>query len=205
MKKADKQKQSRKPTQIRQQERIDAAMHILTSEGARQFTAERLGKAVGITGGTIFRHFGSMDEILDGIVDRIEEIVFADFPPEDDSPIEQLRLFFEQRTLVISKHPEISKLLLTGTLIPSGCSTTREKRLREFKQRSRKFVIKCLKKAQEDGLLAESISHEEGTFLVLGAIYAVGQMVISAEGLHGKDNLIERIWYLLERSLTKIK
>lgn len=205
VKKTGKQKQSRKPTHVRQREIIDAAMKILTSEGARQFTAERLGTAVGITGGTIFRHFESMEEILDGVVDRIEEIIFAGFPPKADNPIERLRRFFEGRAQVITKHPEISKLLLTSILIPNSCCKTREKRLRELKQRSRNFVTTCLKEAKEDRLLAEDISYEESTVLVLGAIYAIGQMVISAEGLQGEDNLIERVWYMLERSLTKSK
>ena len=77
--------------------------------------------------------------------------------------------------------------------------------LREFKQRSRSFVITCLREAKEDGLLAADISHEESTVLVLGAVYAIGQMVVSAEGLRDEDSLIERIWYLLERLLTKRK
>ena len=203
MKKIDKQKQSRKPTKIRRQEIINAGMHILTSEGARQFTADRLGTAVGITGGTIFRHFGSMEEILDAIVDRIEDIIFADFPPRADNPLECLRLFFEARVRAITEHPEVSKLLLTSMLIPNGSSENREKRLREFKLRSKRFVIDCLKKAKADGLLANDISHEESSVLVLGAIYAIGHMGASAKGVPGKGDLTNRIWHILQRSLTQ--
>ncbi len=203
MRKTDEQKRSRKPTKIRRQEIIDAGMHILCSEGARQFTADRLGAAVGITGGTIFRHFGSMEEILDAIVDRIEEIIFADFPPNVDNPMERLRLFFEARVQAITEHPEVSKLLLTSTLIPNGSSEDREKRLIEFKLRSRRFVIDCLKSAEADGLLAYDISHEESTVLVLGAIYAIGHMGASTMGGAGKGDLANRTWHILKRSLTQ--
>lgn len=203
MKNADNQKLSRKPTEIRQQEIVDAAMQILATEGARQFTADRLGKAVGLASGSIFRHFSSMEEILDGVVDRIEEIIFADFPPNDSNPLERLRRFFDKRAHAIIEHPEMSKLLLTSMLIPQGCGETREKRLLEFKAKTKSFVTNCLREAKKDGLLVADISHEESTILVFGAINAIGQMVISKEGLKGKGNLIDRVWSLLERTIKK--
>jgi len=202
MKNTDKQKQSRKSTEIRQVEIVDAAMKILTTEGSRQFTADRLGAEVGLASGSIFRHFSSMEEILDSVVDRIEEIIFADFPPRADSPLESLRLFFEARVQAIVKHPEVSKLLLTSILIPNGSNSDRESRLTEFKLRSRHFVIDCLKQAKADSLLSRDISHEESSVLVLGAIYAIGHMAIGADKSKKDKVSIQRIWSLLERSLT---
>ena len=203
MKNTDKQKQSRKPTAIRQLEIVDAAMQILATEGARQFTADRLGEAVGLASGSIFRHFSSMEEILDGVVNRIEEIIFEDFPPSDSNPLERLRRFFDKRAHVIIEHPEVSRLLLTSMLIPQGCSETRVKRLLEFKAKTKSFVTNCLKEAKKDGLLAADILLEESTILVFGTINAIGQMVISKEGFKGKDNLIDRVWSLLERTIKK--
>jgi AcrR family transcriptional regulator len=203
MDKAATQKHSRKPTEIRRQEIVDAAMRILSSEGARQFTADRLGAAVGIASGTVFRHFDSMEEILDAVVDRIEGIIFGDFPPRSDNPLECLRIFFEARVRAITEHPEVTKLLITSTLIPGGHLGVREQRLNDFKQRSQRFVIECLKKAQAEGLLAKDISHEESSILVLGAIYAIGHMGISLKGVHNKGVLARNIWLVLERSLTQ--
>lgn len=202
MKKTEKQKQPRKSTEIRRQEIVDAAMKILTTEGSRQFTAERLGAEVGLASGSIFRHFNSMEEILDSIVDRIEEIIFTDFPPKADTPLQSLRLFFEARVQAIIEHPEISKLLLTSIPIPSGKNSNRESRLTEFKLRSRRFVAGCLKQAEAAGQLGQDISHEEGAVLVLGAIYAIGHMAIGVSRKRTDKDLTKRIWHLLESSLT---
>ncbi len=202
MKNSDKQKQIRRSTEVRQREIIDAAMQILTTEGARYFTADRLGMVVGIASGTIFRHFSSMEEILDGIVDRIEAIIFTDFPPQADNPLERLRLFFEARVKAISEHPEISKLLLTSTLIPNGGGQDRERRLFEFKLRSKEFVAECLKKAKSDGLLSNDISYEESSILVMGSIYAIGHLNISHKKNNSDGTLSKRIWHILEKSLT---
>jgi AcrR family transcriptional regulator len=201
MKKLNEHKQTRKPTAVRREEIIDAGMHILSEEGARQFTAERLGAAVGITGGTIFRHFASMDEILDAIVDRIEEIIFENFPPEAADPLESLRLFFEARVRAITEHPEVSKLLLTSTLVPNGDANVRAKRLGEFKLRSRSFVVDCLRRAKADGLLDGDVTHEESSVLVIGAIYALGHMGATAKSASNAGVLAKRVWRLIESSI----
>jgi AcrR family transcriptional regulator len=178
-------------------------MRILTSEGSRLFTADRIGAAVGIASGTIFRHFSSMEEILDAIVDRIEQIIFKNFPPQSENPIERLRLFFEARVQAITEYPEVSKLLITSTLIPNGTTELREKRLKQFKSRSRHFIIECLKEAQKEGLLAKGISHEESSILVFGAIHAIGHMGISPKGIQNRRALAKRVWRVLEKSLTQ--
>ncbi|MBI5866999.1 MAG: TetR/AcrR family transcriptional regulator [candidate division Zixibacteria bacterium] len=193
--------QTRKSTEVRRHEIVAAGMHILAEDGSRQFTAERLGAAIGISGGTIFRHFASMDEILDAIVGRIEEIIFADFPPDAADPISSLRIFFEKRVDVIRKNPEVSRLLLTQGLIPNFNSQKREERLNELKRRSQLFVIGCLKEAKQKGRLASGVEPREGALLVLGAIYAAGHMQVRSGRAAGGVDLTARTWALLERAL----
>ena len=194
-------KQRRKPTQVRRQEIIEAGIRILTSEGARQFTADRLGAEVGITGGTIFRHFASMDAILDAIVYQIEMVIFENFPPQADDPLESLRLFFEARVYVISRQPEISELLLTDVLIPNANAEYRQERLKEFKLRSRRFVMDCLRKASKSGLLAEDVHPEEGATLVLGCIYALAHMGYGTGTAKGRSDMARRMWRIVEKAL----
>lgn len=203
MEKDDRSVQTRKPTQVRRVEIIEAGMRILSSEGARRFTTNRLGRAVGITGGTIFRNFGSMDEILDAIVDRIEEIIFADFPPRAEDPLESLRQFFEARVNVIANQPEISKLLTTDALIPNANADHRQQRLREFKRRSQHFVTDCLKGALAGGLLAKGVNPEEAGILVLGSIHAIGHMGGRARKPKDIRGTAHRSWVMIERALRK--
>lgn len=195
----------RKPTEERQKELINAALKILSSEGSRNFTAERLGQAVGMASGSIFRHFDSMEDILDGIVDRIEEVIFAEFPPKAENPLEALRIFFEARVRAITDYPEISRLLLHNTLIPNSHGKNREQRLNGFKVKSRKFVNDCLKKAQDENLLADDISNEESAIFVYGIIYAFANMNMTQKSKKEKQAMIQRVWHILERSLKKSK
>ena len=156
---------------------------------------------MGISGGTIFRHFGSMDEILDAIVDRIEAEIFADFPPEADDPLESLRLFFEHRVLVMSSRPAISKLMQTNALVPSAHAEYRQERLGEFKQRSRRFVVDCLNDAGKRKLLSKDVNPEEAVIFVLGCLYAIGHMGIGTGTAKSAAELAQRTWRLLEKTL----
>ena len=178
-------------------------MRILTAEGSRQFTAERLGAEVGISGGTIFRHFASMDEILDAIVDRIEEIIFEDFPPQADDPLEALRQFFIARLDVIASQPEISRLLLTNTLIQNTDAEYRRERLKKLKRRSLRFVRGRLREASKRGLLADDVNPEEGTILVLGCIYSMGHMGKRIGTASAASELAHRTWRIVEKALRK--
>lgn len=194
--------ETRKSTDIRRTEIVDAGMRILAIEGARQFTAERLGAMVGITGGSIFRHFDSMEEILDAIVDRIEEIIFAGFPPQADDPLSALRQFFEHRVRAIREHPEISRLLLSENLIPGAHSSAREKRLREMKRRSRQFVIDCLSAASDRGRLDADVGPEEGALVVLGALHAIAHSRPRPGERKDQSQRVAKVWSILERALT---
>jgi AcrR family transcriptional regulator len=179
---------------------VDAAMRIIASKGARKFTAELLGARVGVTGGAIFRHFESMEAIVDAVVDRMEAILFEDFPPEAVDPIERLGIFFQRRVQAIVANPHLSRMLLSDHVAQAG-SKAQAQRIVEFKRRSRNFVFECLREAQQSGLLRGDAGPEEGTILVLGSILAlVHSRTMVPEGKE-VEQLSLRVWRVIESIL----
>ncbi|GAB4329605.1 MAG: hypothetical protein Kow0074_26160 [Candidatus Zixiibacteriota bacterium] len=177
-------------------------MRILASEGPRQFTTERVAAAVGITGGTIFRHFASMDDILDAIVDRMEEILFAEFPSHAGDALATLRGFYEQRIRVVRQHPELSRLLMTRNLIPNSGSNKREQRIEGLKRKSQRFVQRCLRDASRAGQLEPDVVPEEAGQVVIGAIHAIAHGRRRSGSQRAESEMIQRVWTMLERALT---
>jgi len=192
--------QERRPTDVRQAQIVDAAMRIIASRGSRKFTAKLLGTEVGVTGGAIFRHFRTMDEIVEAVVGRIEEILFKDFPPEAADPIERLGIFFQNRVRAVVDNPHVSRLLLSDHLAQAG-GKTQAKRLGEFKRRSRDFVLECLSEAQESGMLFGGVGPEEGTILVLGAIFALAHYRTGIPDKKEVERVSARIWNIIESLL----
>lgn len=188
----------RKPTEVRQAEIVEAAMKIIAAKGGKRFTAQHIADEVGMTAGGIFRHFSSMDEIVEAVLDRMEEILFEGFPPSSQDPWGRLREFFGHRVQVMAEHTNISRILLSDHLAHLGGDKPAA-RVKELKLRSRKFVTECIEEAAKSGVLANNVSVNAATVLVLGAILAVGHSTTRVSNEVEIERLTAEVWSAIER------
>jgi AcrR family transcriptional regulator len=194
----------RKPTSARRAQIVDAAMRIIATKGARRFTAQLLASEIGVTAGAIYRHFDSMDAIVDAVVQRMGALLFEGFPPEASDPIERLGLFFRRRTQTILANPHISRLLLSDHLAQAAGSA-QAGRLEEFKQRSQTFVLGCLREARRDGALSGPVSPEAGAIIVLGSILRLSHASARITGGAKIERLSDEVWSAIGRALRTPK
>ena len=83
----------------------DAALKVIGEQGLARFTSQAIAREVGVSDAALFRHFATKEDIVLAVIDRVEEILFADFPPAGADPIERLGLFFRRRIAVIRRTP----------------------------------------------------------------------------------------------------
>jgi AcrR family transcriptional regulator len=195
--KQGKAKHERRTTDVRQMQIVDAAMRIIATKGTRRFTAELLGAEVGVTGGAIFRHFKSMDAIVNAVADRMETILFEGFPPEATDPIKRLGEFFQHRVRAIVAYPHVSRILLSDHLAQAG-GPTHARRIEAFRRRSRNFVFQCLCEARESGILNRGIEPEEGTILIVGSILALAHVKTRVPKTREVGQLAHKVWQTME-------
>jgi len=184
----------------RQSQIVDVAMRIIATQGARRFTVQVLATEVGVTGGAIYRHFESMEAIVDAIVERIGHLLFDDFPPNAIDPIERLRLFVLNRAQTIRSNPHVSRLLLSDNL-SQACGAEYAERLEEFKRRTQRFIVSCLSEAAETGTLAADVSPEIGVAVVIGAVHAVSHVSTRIVTERQPEVFAEQVWAVIERAL----
>lgn len=200
MKQAIQKKPQRKPTNVRKREIIEAAISILAQGGPRAFTAKNIADAVGITSGTIFRHFVSMEAIVADAIALIEKQLEEDFPVGIDNPLKRLKVFFVNRTNTILSHPDISYLLLSDQIEQLGGSVD-AKRLTKIKARSRKFVYDAILDGEQTGATAKGVNADVATIIVIGAIlsmsHASTQIVDDVKSRH----LVANVWIAIEQML----
>lgn len=72
-----KESRQYRPTAERQLEIIEAAIAIIAESGLRDLKTKELARRVGISEATLFRHFGSMEEILSAAVEHEAGLVHA--------------------------------------------------------------------------------------------------------------------------------
>ncbi|HWN39291.1 MAG TPA: TetR/AcrR family transcriptional regulator C-terminal domain-containing protein [Gammaproteobacteria bacterium] len=88
------------------------ALRIIDAAGLEQLSMRRLGAELGVEGMSIYHHFASKAELLDGVLELLLEEMA---PPADDygPPLTRLRRTFEATRMVAIRHPHAFVLLPT--------------------------------------------------------------------------------------------
>lgn len=158
---------SRQPKEIRQGELTDAALHIIATRGIAALNTRSLASAVGLSSGAIFRHFASLDALLDAVVTRAESVLESTYPAATLPPLERLEQFIVARSSAVGNQLGILRLVLSEQFLlalPEGAS----KRLAACVRKTRAFVLASLREAQDDGTCRADLPAETLAPIVMG-------------------------------------
>jgi len=170
---------TRKPTHVRRREIAESALRVIGAQGATSLTAATLAAEVGVTPGALFRHFATVDDILDAAVDVAIEAVETTFPAKDLPPVERLRALALARVALVGQTPGIGWLLLSDQVyltVPDAAVA----RLRRLVQRSRAFLIAALEEGVAQGDLRSDLSPETMLPIFTGTVHSL----IAGRGMH---------------------
>lgn len=181
----------RAETGQRQTELADAALLIIATRGITALTTRALAEQVGLTSGAIFKHFASLDALLEAVVARVEAVLDSTFPADDtSSPLERLEHFIEARTTAVGERVGILRLLLSEQF-QLALPKQGAERLSRCVQKTRAFVIATLRDAQASGEVRTDISAEALGPIVMGTIQMLaltrsrnGDAAATREALH---------------------
>ncbi len=190
----------RKTADSRRREIADAALRVIAEQGLGRFTALAIAREVGVSDAALFRHFQTKEEIVLAAIDRLEEILFAGFPPAGHDPLDRLGNFFRQRVAVIEENPGVARLVASDALAQAAPAAG-VARVAEFRRRSVRFVRSCLADAARERLLAGGVGPAEAEVLVIGAILALTQARGATARSAQDGTLADRTWRALERLL----
>lgn len=161
--------QPRRSTKERQTELTDAALHIIATRGIAALGTRSLAEHVGLSTGAIFRHFESLDALLDAVVTRVESVLESTYPPSDLPAGERLERFVQARSTAVGNQVGILRLVLSEQFLlalPEGGS----ERLGRCVQRTRKFVLQCLREGQETGEFRTDVDASALAVVVMGTV-----------------------------------
>jgi AcrR family transcriptional regulator len=161
--------EQRQRTEVRQAELTDAALRIVATRGIAALTTRSLADEVGLSSGAIFRHFASLDVLLDAVVARVEAVLEATYPPPTLPPLERLERFVEARSTAVGAQLGILRLVLSEQFLlalPKSGST----RLSACVAKTRVFVLECLREAQAAGKVRGDVPAEALAPIVMGTV-----------------------------------
>ncbi len=182
---------------VRRQQIADAALEVIAELGLRGFTTQAVAARVGITDGTIFRHFKDKKEIVLAAMDRLEDVMFSEPLPADSDPVVRLEKFFRGRAALLGGMAPMGRLMFSEQLAHAAGEAGREK-LRNWRQRNLAFVGNCLTELADEGRLRPNMAPRELTRVVQGLLLTFSFERMLAEAiLPDLDELIDRSWQTL--------
>lgn len=170
-------------TQQRQLELADAALQIIATRGIAALTTRALAAEAGLTSGAIFKHFASIEAVLDAVVARVEAVLDSTFPDDaTSSPLRRLERFIEARTTAVGERVGILRLLLSEQFqlaLPKQGS----KGLARCVGKTRSFLIDTLREGQAAGEVRADLPAEALSAIVMGTLQMLA--LINARGAEG--------------------
>jgi TetR/AcrR family transcriptional regulator len=159
----------RKTSEDRQAELIDAALHIIATRGIAALSTRCLAEHVGLSTGAIFRHFPSLDTLLEAVVERMEAVLDATYPPPELPPGARLARFIDARSTAIGQQLGILRLVQSEQVLlalPPRASA----RLTNAVRRSREFVVACLREGQATGDVRDDLDPSALAVIAMGTM-----------------------------------
>lgn len=159
----------RRTSEVRQVELTDAALHIIATQGIAALSTRSLAAQVGLSTGAIFRHFASLEALLDAVVARVETVLEATYPTPTLPAAERLERFIEARSTAVGSQLGILRLVLSEQFLlalPKAGSA----RLAGAVERTRAFLLECLRQGQSAGELRADVPAETLVPIVMGTI-----------------------------------
>jgi AcrR family transcriptional regulator len=159
----------RRATEDRQVELTDAALHIIATKGIAALSTRSLAAEVGLSTGAIFRHFASLEALLDAVVARVEAVLESTYPPPTLAPVERLERFIAARSTAVGKQLGILRLVLSEQFLlalPKRGSA----RLSTCVQKTRAFVLACVREGQDAGELRADLPAETLAPIIMGTM-----------------------------------
>ena len=164
---------------MRRREIAEAALQVIGKQGAPALTAARIAAEVGVTAGALFRHFASLEAILDAAVDYAVEALEETFPDRALPPLERLRSLTSARVRLIVGRPGLGWLLQSDQVYLT-VSKRSVARLRSIVKRSRAFLLAALREAAAEGTIRDDLPSESLLPVLTGTVHAA----IGSMGVH---------------------
>lgn len=159
----------RRATDIRRVELIDAALHIIATKGIAALTTRTLAAEVGLSTGAIFRHFASLEVLLDAVVARVEAVLDSTYPAPTFPAVERLERFIDARSTAVGNQLGILRLVLSEQFL-LALPKSGSMRLAACVQKTRAFVLECIREGQNAGELRADLPAETLAPIVMGTV-----------------------------------
>ncbi len=156
------------PTETRRRQVAEAALATITEDGVASFTTRAVAGRVGISDGTLFRHFGNKEEVVLEAMALLEAELVSGLVDTGD-PRTDLEAFFRHRAAFVGAQGSVGRLIFSDELVHLAGETGRRK-VEEWRRLSVGYLLERLGMLRARGRLRDAPDIPAMSMLLQGAL-----------------------------------
>jgi AcrR family transcriptional regulator len=163
---------TRKTTNERRKEILQAALEIIDEEGIHSMTLRRIADSIGVSEAALFRHFESKEDIMDSLASIIFDRSVVELElPEGTGPPEAIRKFLRERIGHFKDNPLITTMLFREEVF-DAYPNIRE-RFEVFKNDVRGNLSGLVEAGVQNGDLRSDLDPDVTALMITGSLRAI--------------------------------
>jgi AcrR family transcriptional regulator len=194
----------RQSTEIRQEQIKQAVLDIIHTDGLKNLSTRNLAKKIGMSEGTIFRHFTTKQDIILAIIKDVQDEFIGSLRTIANSkhePEERLNDFLCKTVEYLTENKGITMLLFSEA--SHNNDVTLKTNLEQIFNNQKKLVSKIILDGIALGQWDESIAVENVAMLYMGIPVSLNIELVLSGGEFHIDNFCSKMMQLLMKILRK--
>ena len=194
----------RQSTEIRQEQIKQAVLDIIYNDGLKNLSTRKLAKRIGISEGTIFRHFATKQDIILSIIKDVQTDFIGSLRSianSNNESEERLNRFLCQTIKYLTQNKGITMLMFSEA--SHNNDVILKDSLMKIFNNQKKLVSKIILDGIAIGKWDESIPVENVAMLYMGIPVSLNIELVLSRGEFQIDNFCSKMMQLMLKMLEK--
>lgn len=185
-------------TDTRRRQVAQAALAVIAEDGVSGFTTRSVAQHVGINDSTLFRHFGSKEEIVVEAMALLTAEIDRGLHETGDF-MEDLEAFFRHRAAFVGAQASVGRLIFSEEFVHLAGDRALEC-IQGWRGKSLKYLASRLEALQKDGRLRADLDVASMSMLVQGALLSLAFQASAAktEPTADLEARIDKAWSAIQ-------
>jgi AcrR family transcriptional regulator len=194
----------RQSTEIRQEQIKQAVLDIIYTDGLKNLSTSNLAKKIGMSEGSIFRHFATKQDIILSIIKDVQEEFIGKLRIVANSKLEpekRLNEYLCETVRYLTENKGITMLLFSEA--SHNNDATLKTNLQQIFNNQKMLVSKIVLDGIALGIWDESIAVENVAMIYMGIPVSLNIELVLSGGEFHVDNFCNKMMQLLLKMLAK--
>jgi len=185
-------------TETRQHQIAEAALRVISEQGLSRFTTKAIAAEVGITDGTLFRHFQDKEAIVLAAIRVLDAQMFSEGSQKGLDPVTALEKMFRSRARFIGGEGAIGRLVFSDELSRVAGRAGQEA-LQKLRERNLQHLARSVRAIRSAGRLKADLSNEQLSLLIMGQLltFGVRKSLNVRDGKRQLEHFVDLSWETL--------